>query len=627
MRLTSIHVGHLIALVFAVLGALPEARGQATKPATDKEKEPAKTKTATSLEAAKIVAPAAVLSLFPQGYPGYEALTASLQKLAAINPERVRVSSLAKSSGGRDVWLVQVGKASAYKPALLVVANIEADHVVGSLVALNLAERLAELDAKGAAWLDRTTIYIVPRLNPDGAERAIGAPLTEFRTNLRPIDRDRDGKLGEDGPDDLNGDGVVGLMRVKDPKTATLVVDDKDPRILRKADALKGEKAVYAEELEGRDDDNDGLRNEDAPGGVNLNRNWPHRWSELTPETGFSPASEPEVFSLISWAFAHPEIAAVWTFSLNDNLREEPKKPASTLAEADLPMFAELSRLYLKTITAKDSPKGSSPAGKGTSAPGATTDGALNEWAYYQFGALGLASRLWTTPEIPAPPEDLAQAAKAADKEKEKAKEEVKAKVKDVEKKDAEKKEKPPTIPEESEQRWLYWNDHVMGGRAFLPFVAVEHPTLGKVEVGGWRPGVRLNPPVEQAGAIAESHFAFLKDLAGKTAALAVPELKVASKGGGLFEVTAVVANDGFLPTALDQGVRDLKAPPVLVRLLAGKAKILAGRPLERIDTLAGSGGRREFRWLIQAPEGVASVQLDVSCPRAGRLEKTIELK
>src|SRR5207249_3039991 len=119
-------------------------------------------------------------------------------------PDRVRVVSLARSAQGRDVWLVTLGKPDpSTKPTVLVVANLEADHVVGSQVALGLVERLA-----GADWLDRVTLYVVPRLNPDGAERALGTPSIEFRTNLRPIDRDRDGKSGEDGPDDLNGDGV-----------------------------------------------------------------------------------------------------------------------------------------------------------------------------------------------------------------------------------------------------------------------------------------------------------------------------------------------------------------------------------------------------------------------------------
>jgi hypothetical protein len=101
----------------------------------------------------------------------------------------------------------------------------------------------------------------------------------------------------------------------------------------------------------------------------------------------------------------------------------------------------------------------------------------------------------------------------------------------------------------------------------------------------------------------------------------------VDAKGGGLFSITAVVENSGYLPTALAQGVHTRKAPPVLVRLDLGGARLLAGRERERIDALAGSGGRKEFRWLVLAPEGVTSISLDVSSPKAGRVARTIELK
>jgi hypothetical protein len=534
---------------------------------------------------------------FPAGYLDHDGLTAAIRRVAEAHPETVRVRSLAKTGQGRHVWLVTVGRpektGDAAKPAVLLVANLEADHVVGSHVALGVVERFAGADGKDpavTALLDRRTVHVVPRLNPDGAERFLtGKPRTDLRTNLSPIDRDRDRKTGEDGPDDLDGDGLATRMRVKDEK-ATLIADAKDARILRKADASKGERAEFSDYAEGKDDDGDGLINEDPVGGVDLNRNWPHRWTEFDPESGSSPASEPEVRALIAWAFDHPEIAAIWTFSLNDNVEVEPKKPASTLDDADLPYFVEFCKLHAKLK--KPGPKepekkDAEPEKKAAAAP----DGAMSEWAYYQFGVVGLASRLWPRPDLPEPAKGEA------------------------------------APPANGEARWLRWNDTVMGGRAFIPFHEVDHPTLGKVSVGGWKPGVRLNPPAGLIDAIADVEFAFLKELASKLPALTVSDVKVDSKGGGLFEIKAVVTNEGYLPTALAQGGRTRKAPPVLVRLKAANAKLLAGKPLERIASLPGSGGLKEFRWLLLAPDGVKSATLEVSCPKGGRIVKDIDLK
>ena len=357
-----------------------------------------------------------------------------------------------------------------------------------------------------------------------------------------------------------------------------------------------------------------------APGGSTSTGPGPRTGPSSQPETGVSPASEPEVNALIRFAFAHPEIAAVWSFGLNDNLKGTPTGP-------DAPYLTEIIKSFAATggpAPAAEAPKAEAPKaeaakkdetppadapkakakGKGQGGgrrPGAgaaatpaapsvptpgiegTTDGSLSEWAYQQYGVLGLASRLWPRPEGPG-------------------------------------------LAAEGDARWLEWNDEVLGGSAFVPFHEVDHPKYGKVEVGGWKPGVRLNPPGGEVDAIAEKHLAFLKGLLAKMPALAIREARAEAKGGGIFEVKATVENAGYLPTALAQGVTTRKAPPVLVKLEVGAAKILSGEALSRIPTLAGSGGFREYRWLVLAPEGVKAITLDVSCPKAGSVRKEIPL-
>ncbi|MFO0889185.1 MAG: M14 family metallopeptidase [Isosphaeraceae bacterium] len=628
--------------------------------------------------------PGAAPSLFPEGYLDHEALTRALRQLVERSGGKARLDSLARSREGRDVWLVSLGlpeKPPAVpdsrpatppeprKPAILVVANLEGDHLVGSQVALGILDQV-QRDPSWQKRLEQFTLYVVPRLNPDGAERLLRTPRADVRTNLEPVDRDRDGRSGEDGPDDLNGDGLIGQMRIKDAK-ATLIPDPSDPRLLRKADPVKGERAVYSEYAEGFDNDGDGLINEDPPGGVNLNRNWPYRWSEYDPEAGFSPVGEPETRALIQFAFDHPEIAVVWSFGLNDNLATEPKKPEASFDAADLPLFVELSRLYGKARKSpekrpgpgsppsappaagprertkgqepaqekgkppgtppepkdrKPDPDPSPPAGQTPAAatsvtapasPGATTDGSLSEWAYHHYGAVGLASRLWEGPELtrPAaagsgtapptgsPPSPNADAPKGG-----------------------------PTVPDEGRARWLYWNDHVMKGRAFLPFAPLDHPRLGKVEIGGWKPGVRLNPPIEQVEDIARVHRAFLGELAGRLPRLAIRDVKVEARGSGIYQVTAAVVNEGVFPTALVRGTRSRKAPPVRVRLDVGSGRLLAGPPRSQFDSLGGSGGRREFRWLVMALDAddagakPYAVTLSASTPKAGAAVQTIPI-
>lgn len=580
--------------------------------------------------------PAAAPALFPSGYLDAAGLEAALRAAIASHPEQARITSLAKSIEGRDVWLVELGAApkegEAPRPSLLVVANLEADHLVGSHLALGLVERLAaSTDEAVAKLLETCRVYVVPRLNPDGAERALAGVQ---RANLRPIDLDRDGKVDEDGPDDLDGDGVIVMMRLKDDK-ATLVPDEKEPRTLRKAEVAKGERAVYSEYVEGLDDDGDEQFNEDGPGGVNLNRNWPQGWTEFNPETGFSPASEPEVRALIAFCYEHTEIAAIWSVGLNDNLRQTPKKAALNLDEADLPQYVELSKAYRKLLAPapgeavekeekaevkdqkaedkdqkaeakepeaedkkskdeSDSKEGVEKAEAtpvGGSALGATTDGAMSEWAYRQFGVVAVATALWPEPKLPKP------------------------------------KDGQPKIPDEAEGKWHWWNDHVVGGKAFVPFHEIDHPKLGKVEVGGWRPGVRINPPIAEVEALVEPHLGLLKELGSRLARLELSEPKVEERGGGVFEVTVVVSNAGTWPTALAQGVATRQADPVRVRLGLDGAKLLAGPRLDRIPTLAGGGGKKEYKWLLLREKEGAKATVSAECPKAGRAERSVELR
>ena len=108
-------------------------------------------------------------SPFPSGYFDYPALTDALGRVAVAHPDLVKVESLARSKEGRDVWIASIGAAAKdapAKPSILLVANLEADHVVGSQVALGLVEKLAGVGPEDVQKGGRSTS--IPRLNPDG---------------------------------------------------------------------------------------------------------------------------------------------------------------------------------------------------------------------------------------------------------------------------------------------------------------------------------------------------------------------------------------------------------------------------------------------------------------------------
>ncbi len=298
------------------------------------------------------------------GYTTYEALAAEIRALD--ESEAVSVGSLGKTLGGRDVFLITIAQGPPEdKPALLIVGNVEAPHLVGSELAMRVARRFAgpQANPEAAKLLERFTIYIIPRPSPDASERFFARPSIERAGNDRATDDDRDGETDEDPPQDLNGDGLITTMRVEDESGAYLP-HPSDPRVMIKADPRKNERGRYALYTEGRDLDGDEEFSEDGPGGVSFNRNFPHRYPYFEPLSGPHQVSEIETRAVADFAFSHPNIALVFTFSPDDNLME-PWKPnvgaekdriKTTIRSADAEYVNYLAEQYRQLLARKTRP-------------------------------------------------------------------------------------------------------------------------------------------------------------------------------------------------------------------------------------------------------------------------------
>jgi hypothetical protein len=285
----------------------------------------------------------------PSGYHDHAALTKAVQALAGANKAIVKIESLGKSRGGRDIWALQLANPGpiepAKRPALLIAAGFEGDHLVGTEIALTVAEYLAKnaaSDAAVKARLDDGTIYVVPRVNPDGAEGFFAPLKTGSRTNAEPFDDDNDGRTDEDGPEDLNGDGLITVMRVP-AADGEYMIDPEDARLMKKADPKKGETGAYKLYTEGIDNDGDGFINEDPAGGVDLNRNFAHDYAYYKPDAGPHMVSAAEARALMAWIVAHRNVAAMLTFGESDNLVVAPTSAGrlGPARELDLLRFAD----------------------------------------------------------------------------------------------------------------------------------------------------------------------------------------------------------------------------------------------------------------------------------------------
>jgi Zinc carboxypeptidase len=609
-------------------------------------------------------------------YQTYEELSAAMRDLAKTHARLARLVEVARSREGRTVWAIEIanpaGTPVAERPALLVAANFEGDQLIGSQLALYVAEQLLTGYAANPAIterLDNHVFYIVPRANPDGAEAMFGAVKSARKTNAAKIDDDNDGRVDEDGPEDLNKDGFISMMRVKDPKGPYMIHPD-DPRLVRRADAAKGEAGGYTIYWEGTDNDGDGFINEDPGGGVDLNRNFQHQYPYYTPDAGPHMASEPEVRGLLDYVLARRNIAAILTFGESDNLIAPPTRtgahaPASTV---DLIAFANQSVTGARGVgrfepaqqpfffggrgRGGDGGRGAEPAGRGgpRPTPPATTvapadveyfrtisdtyrrltgiratpatrtpGGAFFEYGYYHFGVPSFSTPGWGITAQGAQGAQGAQAGQGAPSGG---------------------RAGGPGGPAASgpggdaaesglaafDLRLVRWMDaeNVNGFIAWQPF---KHPTLGDVEIGGFRPYASSNPDAAKIAELGKSHTEFVTHLSSLFPKVRIADTSVASLGGGLYRVKAEVENGGFLPTSTAQGVRARSVKPTMVQLGVDPADIVSGSPKTNFfPSLAGSGRRQAYEWIVRGKPG-STVTLKAVAQKGGSATSTTTLR
>jgi hypothetical protein len=540
----------------------------------------------------------------PSTYHSYDDLTASLKQLASRHSGLVKLTSIAKTKKGREVWVATIGKGEP-KKGLLIVGGIEATQVAGSEYALRSIEFLTRsygtVDSI-TSLLDNMTVYVIPRANPDATESFFEKPVAERGMNYTPYDDDRDGATDEDPREDINKDGYITWMRIKDPQGEWIINPD-EPRLMKKADPIKGERGEYRLLTEGVDNDKDEQWNEDETGGTDLNRNFTHNYQFFGPNSGVHQISETESKAIADFIFDRQNIAMVFSFSSNDNLttpwKSEPPRSESrfitSVPKEDEDFFSAVSKQFSAITKYRNAPK---PA-KG--------EGAFSEWAYYHAGR-------WSFSVCPWWPGETSKGHDTSG-------------VNDTGKKPAETKKEGKEKTEDPHVGVLQWYDAAGVKDAALPWEKISHPDFpGQlVEVGGLRPFVASNPPAESLNGYSISYSQFITFLLRQLPVLEIQNQKIEKVGGNVYRISVDVVNSGFLPTNNEMGVKTRWVRNVRVLLETGKGiSISAGKAKQTVGPIAGSGGYNTVSWLVV---GKGNVKVTAESPTAGRAEVKLDVK
>jgi hypothetical protein len=515
-----------------------------------------------------------------QEYSNYAEQTNRLNALTKTYPALTSLTSLGKTNGGKDLWLLTIGSGKTEsKPAIAVVGGTEGSHLLGTEMAIGFAESLLKGSATDSikTRLEKTTYYVFPNMSPDAMEQYFSKLKYERNGNASETDDDRDGKTNEDGFDDLDGNGKITMMRVES-QTGEYKLHPDDARILIKADASKGERGKYLLLTEGIDNDKDRSLNEDGEGGIAFNKNFTYRHNTFAAGAGDFPAGEKENRALLDFLYDAFNVYAVISFGSNNNLSTPiaynaiaaREKILAGLLEPDARVNSMVSELYNKVTGTKDAPKASSAGGD------------ILSWGYFHYGRYSFSTPGWWVPKA---------------------------------KPDTAKKEKAFTV-EDPATNYLRWASQQGITNTFTDWKPVQHPDYPnqKVEVGGLDPFVLINPPYKMVGDIVKKHTDFLLKLSAQQAELEVINLKTEKLSSGLTRVSFDVINKGGLATHAKIGERSYFLKKLKVAVKTDKQDVIGGRKVQLLNSLDASGSQ-SFSWLIK---GTGKVTIEVGCPTAG---------
>jgi hypothetical protein len=286
---------------------------------------------AAALGLMALAGPSAVTAVSSQDYHPFAEVERQLQAWGKDHPRNVKLLTIGKSAGGRPIYVARVAgpeddaNAPDTRPAVFVGANLVGYHNAGTEAALDLLQTLvtAPAGSPAARLLASTTFYVAPALNPDAHDTLFGNLRYRRGGNGQKVDHDVDGLVGEDGPDDLNGDGMITRMRIPDPSGGWLP-DAADPRVLVKSDAMEQRPGAFRVVVEGKDDDGDGEYNEDAAEGVWPDRNFPHAFP-YSPDSGPWASYAPETRALLDFLLGRRNVALAVVYGPANNLLAAPQ--------------------------------------------------------------------------------------------------------------------------------------------------------------------------------------------------------------------------------------------------------------------------------------------------------------
>ncbi len=535
-------------------------------------------------------------------YVTFQELTDYLQETAIAYPGLTHLESVGRSYQGRDIWAMTVTNKDTgehnEKPAIYIDGNIHAGEVTGAAVALYLIDYLVNnfgKDEEVTHALNTSVFYILPRVNPDGAEAYITSPAM-LRSSVRPWPDEEVTLLPGLHRADVNDDGKILQMRVRDDNKGEWKPSKKDPRLMVARCPGERKGPFYRVYPEGYINDYEGEPIPINPTiyGLDLNRNFPSNWHTLVPGGGDYPGSEPETKAIVDFITKHPNIGAAQALHTSGGFyyRNPCQYPEDQMDPDDLRATKEIARQGTIWSGYPD-----------VKSPNCST---FTEWAYEHKGIIAYTTELWNRY--------------------------TRAGIGFIE-------FQSTVEPEERENlqvKLLSWNDRELAGKGFVPWTPFLHPQLGQVDIGGWDTKFCVqNPPPNLLKQECHRNAIWIMKHAAALPEIHMMPVAVDTIDGTARKITAVVENYGYLPTNITNKAISSKAVKKdLFRIVPGEGMTVSGAARKEVEYVEGYMNVRrdgpakstvKVSWYVKADKGSKGYVEFVS-QKGGTVRKDFEI-
>jgi hypothetical protein len=264
--------------------------------------------------------------------------------------------------------------------------------------------------------------------------------------------------------------------------------------------------------------------------------------------------------------------------------------------EDDLKFYTDLSdkyKAYLKSKGCSTDRMAADP----------DKDGSFELWAYYHLGVPSFSMNLFTPPKTADQKPREAGSREPGSREpgsREAGSREMGAREPSSRSAEA----------DDTEKTILAYIDNKLKGNGFVKWQPYNHPTLGKVEIGGIAPFVTSTPPVSQIDSLCKVQLPWLLQLSKRLPDLQLMKEVVTDLGAGVYRLELYVENKGMLPYPTAMGAKNKQPAPVVVVLEGDNLEFLEGYKRTPMGDIGGNQVKK-LTWTIKTDKKLIKAHIE----------------